>query len=47
MLEASIMGVYLHGYIADTWIERNTSMDLLAGDLVNGIGEVLRYKGWQ
>jgi len=42
MLEASIMGVYLHGYIADTWIERNTSMDLLAGDLVNGIGEALR-----
>ncbi len=48
MLEASIMGVYLHGYIADTWIERNTSMDLLAGDLVNGIGEAPeRYKGWQ
>ena len=36
------MGAYLHGYIADTWIERNTNMDLLAGDLLSGIGEALR-----
>jgi NAD(P)H-hydrate epimerase len=41
-IEASIMGAYLHGYIADTWIERNTNMDLLAGDLLGGIGEALR-----
>jgi NAD(P)H-hydrate epimerase len=41
-IEASIMGAYLHGYIADTWIERNTNMDLLAGDLLSGIGEALR-----
>jgi NAD(P)H-hydrate epimerase len=41
-VEASIMGAYLHGYIADTWIERNTNMDLLAGDLLGGIGEALR-----
>jgi len=42
MLEASIMGAYLHGYIADTWVERKTHMDLLASDLVGGIGDALR-----
>jgi NAD(P)H-hydrate epimerase len=42
ILEASIMGTYLHGYIADTWIERNTNMNLLAGDLLGGVGEALR-----
>jgi NAD(P)H-hydrate epimerase len=42
MIEASLLGAYLHGYIADTWVERNTDMDLLAGDLLNGLGEALR-----
>ena len=41
-VEASILGAYLHGYIADTWIERNTDVDLLAGDLLAGLGEALR-----
>ena len=41
-VEASIMGTYLHGYIADTWIEHNTDMDLLAGDLIIGIGEAIK-----
>jgi NAD(P)H-hydrate epimerase len=42
MVESSLLGVYLHGYIADTWVERNTDLDLLAGDLLNGLGEALR-----
>ena len=41
-VEASILGTYLHGYIADTWTERNTDVDLLAGDLLCGLGEALR-----
>ena len=41
-VEASILGAYLHGYIADTWTERNTDVDLLAGDLLAGLGEALR-----
>ncbi len=41
-IEASIIGTYLHGYIADTWVQNNTDMDLLAGDLVSGIGKALR-----
>lgn len=41
-VEASILGAYLHGYIADTWTERNTDVDLLAGDLLGGLGEALR-----
>jgi NAD(P)H-hydrate epimerase len=42
MVEASLLGVYLHGYIADTWVERNTDMDFLAGDLLSGLGEAIR-----
>ena len=41
-IEASIIGAYLHGYIADTWAQNNTDMDLLAGDLISGMGEALR-----
>ena len=41
MVEASLLGAYLHGYIADTWVERNTDMDLLAGDLLSGLGEAI------
>jgi ADP-dependent NAD(P)H-hydrate dehydratase / NAD(P)H-hydrate epimerase len=42
MVEASLLGVYLHGYIADTWVERNSDMDLLAVDLLTGLGEAVR-----
>ena len=42
LVEASLLGAYLHGYIADTWVERNTDMDLLAGDLLSGLGEAIR-----
>ncbi|MCX8111185.1 MAG: NAD(P)H-hydrate dehydratase, partial [Syntrophorhabdaceae bacterium] len=40
--EASILGTYLHGYIGDSWIEEHTDMDLLACDLINGLGVAIR-----
>jgi len=39
--EAAILGVYLHGYIADKWVEMHSDMDLLACDLLNSIGDAL------
>jgi ADP-dependent NAD(P)H-hydrate dehydratase / NAD(P)H-hydrate epimerase len=42
LLEASLFGVYLHGYIADTWVAKRTHMDLIAGDLLSGVGDALR-----
>jgi len=41
-LEASLAGVYLHGYLADDWVEANTDMDLLAGDLLTGLSKAIR-----
>ncbi|HVN24858.1 MAG TPA: NAD(P)H-hydrate dehydratase [Syntrophorhabdales bacterium] len=41
-LEASLLGVYLHGYIADTWVATRSDMDLVAVDLLKGVGEALR-----
>lgn len=40
--EASLLGMYLHGYLADSWVESNTDMDLLAGDLLSGLGDAIR-----
>lgn len=42
MIEASAFGAYLHGYIADGWVEEGTDMDLLAGDLIAGAGRAIR-----
>jgi NAD(P)H-hydrate epimerase len=42
MVESSLLGTYLHGYVADTWVERYTAMDLLAGDLLDGVGNAVR-----
>ncbi|HPP06583.1 MAG TPA: NAD(P)H-hydrate dehydratase [Syntrophorhabdaceae bacterium] len=39
--EASILGVYLHGYIADKWIGSNSDMGLIACDLLDGIDAAL------
>jgi len=41
-VEASLLGAYLQGYISDTWVEHNTNVDLLAGDLLSGLGEAMR-----
>ncbi len=42
LVEASLLGVYLHGYIADNWAAEKSDMDLVAGDLLVGLGEALR-----
>ena len=42
MTEASILGAYLHGYGADSFVERSTDMDLLASDLLVEMGTALR-----
>ncbi len=43
LVEASLMGAYLHGYLADTWIvEGHSDMDLLACDLLAGLGGAIR-----
>jgi hydroxyethylthiazole kinase-like uncharacterized protein yjeF len=42
LLDAALLGVYLHGYIADKWVEARTDVDLVAGDLLKGIGEAFR-----
>ena len=42
LLDASLLGTYLHGYLADTWVEHNTDMDLLASDLLAGVGSAIR-----
>jgi NAD(P)H-hydrate epimerase len=41
-VEASVLGTYLHGYVADTWVERGSDTDLLAGDLLSGLGAAMR-----
>ncbi|HME44803.1 MAG TPA: NAD(P)H-hydrate dehydratase [Syntrophorhabdales bacterium] len=42
LLEASLLGVFLHGYIADSWVAEKSDMDLIAEDLLTGLGEALR-----
>jgi ADP-dependent NAD(P)H-hydrate dehydratase / NAD(P)H-hydrate epimerase len=42
MTEASVFGVYLHGYVADSWVETNTDLDLLAGDVIQLLGQGVR-----
>lgn len=42
MVGAAIFGVYIHGYVADRWVEERTELDLLAGDLISGIGGAVR-----
>lgn len=40
--ESTYTGTYLHGYIADRWVESSTDMDLLAGDLLQGLGQAIK-----
>jgi NAD(P)H-hydrate epimerase len=42
LLDAALLGTYLHGYLADTWVEHNTDMDLLASDLLAGVSSAIR-----
>ncbi len=42
LTEAAFFAAYLHGYIADTYAAGATDMDMLAGDLISGLGGALR-----
>jgi ADP-dependent NAD(P)H-hydrate dehydratase / NAD(P)H-hydrate epimerase len=43
LAQSSIIGAYLHGYIADTWCaDTGSDIDLLAGDLLNGVGRAMK-----
>ena len=42
LTEAGLFAVYLHGYIADTWAGQYTDMDMVAGDLIPGVGAAIR-----
>ncbi len=39
--QSTLLGAYLHGYMADTWVEDNSDMDLLALDLITGLGRAI------
>ncbi len=41
LAEATLLGAYLHGYMADTWVEGHSDMDLLALDLLTGLGDAI------
>jgi len=42
LLESSIFSVYVHGLLADMWVEEHSEMDLLATDLLGYLGKALR-----
>ncbi len=41
LIESALLGAYLHGYMADTWVKGNSDMDLLALDLLAGLGRTI------
>jgi NAD(P)H-hydrate epimerase len=41
LTQSALFGAYLHGYMADTWVENHSDMDLLALDLVTGLGDAI------
>ena len=41
LTQSALLGAYLHGYMADTWVENHSDMDLLALDLLAGLGDAL------
>lgn len=41
LAESTLLGAYLHGYMADTWVEENSDIDLLALDLITGLGRTI------
>jgi len=41
LTHGALLGAYLHGYMADTWVENHSDMDLLARDLVAGLGDAV------
>jgi NAD(P)H-hydrate epimerase len=41
LTQGALLGAYLHGYMADTWVENHSDMDLLALDLLPGLGDAV------
>ncbi len=41
MTHSALLGAYLHGYMADTWVKANSEIDLLALDLICGLGRAV------
>ncbi|MHB8108505.1 MAG: NAD(P)H-hydrate dehydratase [Syntrophorhabdaceae bacterium] len=41
LIESALFGAYIHGYMADTWVEKHSEMDLLAMDLLKGLGNAI------
>ncbi len=41
MRDAALIAAYVHGYVADTHAAQLTDMDLLAQDLISGVGQAL------
>jgi NAD(P)H-hydrate epimerase len=41
LTRSTLLGAYLHGYMADTWVENHSDMDLLALDLLTGLGDAI------
>lgn len=41
LAESTLLGAYIHGYMADSWVEANSDMDLLASDLLFGLGRAI------
>lgn len=42
LTEATTLAAYIHGYIADTWAENGTDLDMLACDLLAGVGKAIQ-----
>jgi NAD(P)H-hydrate epimerase len=42
LAQSAVAGAYLHGYVADSWVEERCDVDLLAGDLLDGLGRTMR-----
>ena len=40
--KACVLGVFVHGYTGDYMVEEKGEYGLVAGDLVNGVGKVLK-----
>ena len=42
LTESGFFGAYLHGYIADTYAREFTDMDLMAQEVISGVGAAIR-----
>ncbi len=42
LAEATILAAYIHGYVADTWVENGIDLDMLACDLLAGAGRAIQ-----